>query len=393
VRPGPSPRTSPAGRSAGTAPEPAPGSRRPPAEIPSRVTGGPPYIHVVLETIGFEPAMARWATAGDAHLGRVVRVDRGLASVLTEDGPLRAGVGGGLLGRIAADPTEAPCTGDWCVVRTWPDQRLTLERLLPRRTSLVRATAGGQSHGQVLCANADLVAVVVALHPMPVAAKVERLVSLAWESGARPLVVLTKADLVDDADAFAEEIADVVPGVEVAVVSARDGQGVAALRDRLEGRLTMALVGASGHGKSSLTNALVGAEVLSTRTIREDGRGRHTSVRRELVPLPTGGAVVDTPGLRGVGLLDAESGLTRTFADIDELAAGCRFRDCAHAGEPGCAVTEALDQGHLSVRRFESWQQLQRELRWVASRSEARLRAQRARGLRPRPRDAGGGRS
>ncbi len=354
-----------------------------------RRSSGAPYIPGVLERIGYEPDMAGWATAADAHLGRVVRVDRGLVSVLTEDGPLRTSIGGALLGRMAQDPTEGPCTGDWCVVRGWPDNRFTVERLLPRRTAVVRATAGEQSHGQVLCANVDVAAAVVALHPMPVLAKVERLVTLAWESGARPLVVLTKADLVTDADLLAEDVADAAPGVEVVVVSAVTGEGVDALRDRLEGRLTLALLGASGHGKSSLTNALVGAEVLSTREIRDDGRGRHTSVRRELVPLPGGGAVVDTPGLRGVGLIDADAGIAQTFADVEALAADCRFRDCAHQGEPGCAVADALAAGTLSVRRFESWQHLQRELRWVASRTDARLRAERLKEWRRRSRDAG----
>jgi ribosome biogenesis GTPase len=354
-----------------------------------RGSGGAPYIPRVLEMIGYEPDMAGWAAAADAHLGRVVRVDRGLASVLTEDGPLRTSIGGGLLGRMAQDPTEGPSTGDWCVVREWADHRLTLERLLPRRTAVVRATAGEQSHGQVLCTNVDIAAVVVALHPMPVLSKVERLVTLAWESGARPLVVLTKADVVGDAELLAEDVADAAPGVEVVVVSAVTGEGIDALRDRLNGRLTMALLGASGHGKSSLTNALVGAEVLATREIRDDGRGRHTSVRRELVPLPGGGAVIDTPGLRGVGLIDAEAGIAATFADIEALEAQCRFNDCAHGGEPGCAVAAALADGSLPVRRFESWQHLQRELRWAASRSDARLRAERLREWRRRTREAG----
>ena len=342
----------------------------------------------MLESIGYEPEMARWAAAADAAVGRVVRVDRGLVSVLTESGPHRATVGGALLSRMAGDPTEGPCTGDWCLLRSWPDHRTTLERVLPRRTSVVRATSGESSHAQLLCTNVDLAALVVSLHPVPVLAKVERLVALAWESGARPLVVLTKADLVRDAEQVAEDVAGAAPGVEVTVLSTRTGVGVDALRARLEGRLTMALIGASGHGKSSLTNALVGAEVLATRTIRSDGRGRHTSVRRELVTMPGGGAVIDTPGLRGVGLIDAEAGLAATFGDVDDLAAACRFNDCAHDGEPGCAVGAAITDGSLALRRFESWQHLQRELRWMASRKDARLRDERLKESKRRTRDA-----
>jgi ribosome biogenesis GTPase / thiamine phosphate phosphatase len=348
----------------------------------------------VLKRIGYDAEVARaasrWTRASDATVGRVARVDRGITSVLTEDGPVRASLGAGLLGRLAVDPTEGPATGDWCILQSWPDHRVTLERVLPRRTAVVRAVAGEQSHGQVLCANVDLAAVVVALHPLPVLAKVERLLALSWESGARPLVILTKADLVADADLVAEDVAAAAPGVDVVVVSTRSGLGMRDLCDRIEGRLTMAVLGASGHGKSSLTNALVGAPVLATRTIRDDGRGRHTSVRRELVPLPHGGAVIDTPGLRGVGLIDAQQGLAHTFADIETFSHACRFRDCGHQSEPGCAVRDAVEQGNLPLRRFESWQHLQRELRWIASRTDARLRSERVAERKRRSRDGWG---
>lgn len=346
----------------------------------------------MLNRIGYDAevarAAARWSGASDAAVGRVTRVDRGVTSVLTETGPVRATLGGSLLSRVSHDPTEGPATGDWCLVRSWPDHRLTIERVLPRRTAVVRAVAGEQSHGQVLCANVDLAAVVVALHPLPVIAKIERLLALSWESGARPLVILTKADLVGDADLVAEDVAGAAPDVDVLVVSTRTGLGVEELRGRIDGRLTMAMLGASGHGKSSLTNALVGASVLATRTIRDDGRGRHTSVRRELVPLPDGGAVIDTPGLRGVGLIDAERGMAHTFADVEAFSSSCRFRDCAHQSEPGCAVRDAVERGALPLRRFESWQHLQRELRWIASRKDARLRSERAAVRKRRSRDA-----
>jgi len=343
----------------------------------------------VLETIGYDPEMAAWAAAADASVGRVVRVDRGVAGVLTEDGLVRVSYGAGLLARVAADPTAAPSVGDWCVVRDWPDCRTTVECVLPRQTAVVRATAGEQSRGQVLCANIDYAVAVVALHPAPVLARVERLVTLAWESGAQPLVALSKSDMVNDADQIAEDVAAAAPGVEVICTSTVTRAGLDRIRELVDGRLTLGLLGSSGHGKSSLANALVGAEVLATTTIREDGRGRHTSVRRELAVLPGGGAVIDTPGLRRIGLIDADAGLAHTFTDVEELAGECRFADCSHDGEPGCAVTEALAVGSLARRRFESWRKLQREMEWMAARKDARLRAQRKQQWRTATREAG----
>jgi len=344
----------------------------------------PTYIPKVLETIGYEPRMARWAAAADAEVGRVVRVHRGLAEILTEHGLLRAGCSADLLGEVARDPVAAPTTGDWVVVRDWPDRRQTVERVLPRSSAVVRATAGRQSHGQVLCANVDHVAVVVGLHPEPVLARVERLLALAWQSGATPVVVLTKADLVSDAEFVSEDVRGVAPGAEVVCTSTVTGAGVGRLREIVGDRGTMALLGASGHGKSSLVNALVGAEVLGTRALRQDGRGRHTSVRRELVLLAGGGAVIDTPGLREVGLLGADAGLAIAFADVEVLAERCRFDDCSHLQEPGCAVRAALDSGELTVRRYESWVDLRRESGREASRDLARARTQRSRHRRAR---------
>jgi ribosome biogenesis GTPase / thiamine phosphate phosphatase len=230
----------------------------------------------------------------------------------------------------------------------------------------------------VLAANLDVVAVVVALLPEPAITRVERLVTLAWASGATPLVLLTKSDLVGDAPQVAADVAAAAPGVPVLTCSTRTGEGLHALTEAVDGRRSVGLLGSSGAGKSSLVNALAGTEVVASREIRADGRGRHTTVRRELVPLPGGGVLVDTPGLRGIGLVEAEDGLAATFADVEELTASCRFRDCSHSAEPGCAVLEAAEDGRLPVRRLESWRRLQREMSWMATRSDARLRAERA---------------
>lgn len=344
----------------------------------------------MLETIGYSPHMARFAAAADAEVGRVVRVDRGLAEVLTEHGLLRGGYCGDLLAEMARDPVAGPTAGDWVVVRDWPDRRHTVARVLPRTSVVVRATAGRESHGQVLCANVDHVAVVVALHPDPPLGRVERLLALAWGSGATPVVVLTKTDLVPDADFVAEDVAATAPGVEVVCTSTATGRGVERLRELSSGARTTALVGASGHGKSSLVNALAGAEVLGTREIRADGRGRHTSVRRELVVLPTGGAVIDTPGLRGIGLLGTLDGLARAFSDVTDLTDRCRYRDCSHRSEPGCAVRDALESGALSVRRYDSWVELRTEAEQAERRRQARLHPASTRRSR---RGAHGGRS
>lgn len=331
-----------------------------------------------LELLGWDDdwAVTYEAAATCGRAGRVSRVDRGLVTVLTAEGPVRASLGADLLGLLAADSTAGPCTGDWVVVGTWPDGPVTAEVVLPRRTEIVRAEASGTSRGQVLAANIDVVAVVASLQPEPNLGRIERLLALAWESGAEPLIVLTKADLVHDAELVAEEVRNASPGVDVLCCSTVTGAGVEVLRARLTGHRTLGLIGASGHGKSSLANALVGAAVLGTKQIRDDGRGRHTSVRRELLLLPGGGAVIDTPGLRGVGLQVEGEGIAATFPDVEALAAQCRFHDCGHDTEPGCAVQAAVAAGGLGVRRLDSWRRLQRETAWMAARSDARLRAE-----------------
>jgi ribosome biogenesis GTPase len=282
-----------------------------------------------------------------------------------------------MLARVARDPVELPCAGDWVAIRVWPDQRATIEAVLPRRTRVVRATAGEQSHGQVLAANLDAAAVVEPMDPAPEPARVERLLALAGESGATPLVVLTKADLVADPATVAEQIAEVAPGVLVVPVSAQTGAGLAPLRPLVASGKTLGLLGPSGAGKSTLINALAGTAVMATQANRRtDGRGRHTTTYRALVPLPGGGAVLDTPGVRAVGLTDLEDGLDRVFADVEELAAACRFSDCSHHLEPGCAVRAALENGDLPMRRYESWRKLHRELDWQDRRRQARQQAE-----------------
>ncbi|MEJ3747917.1 ribosome small subunit-dependent GTPase A [Actinomycetes bacterium KLBMP 9797] len=313
----------------------------------------------------------------DHRPGRVVRADRGICTVLCADGTVRASAGGGVLAAAGRDPANLPCAGDWVVVRTWPDDRITVERVLPRRTAIVRRTADKASIGQVLAANIDAAAVVEPLHPSPDVGRIERLLALAWESGARPLVVLTKSDLAADPAAIATDLAHAAPGVDVFPVSARRGDGLDALRPLIAAGRTLGLLGPSGAGKSTLVNALAGTTVMGTQEIRRaDGKGRHTTTYRALIPIPGGGAVLDTPGVRSVGLLDGAEGLDRAFTDVTELALECRFADCRHEGEPGCAVRAAIESGDLAPRRLASWRKLQREIAFETRRRDARLAAE-----------------
>jgi ribosome biogenesis GTPase / thiamine phosphate phosphatase len=335
-------------------------------------------MSATLQALGLDSSTAEFlqSVPDDLVPGRVARVDKGLATVFTEDGPVRASWSGALLAELAADAQAGPCTGDWVVLRFWPDERITLESVLPRRTTIVRAEVGGSSRGQVLASNVDVIAIVVGLVPEPNIVRIERFLALAWESGARPVVVLTKSDLVGDAESVAEDVATAAPGADVLVCSATTGAGMDDVRALLDGNATLALLGSSGAGKSSLVNALAGVELLDVQDIREDGKGRHTSVRRELIALPNGGVVIDTPGLRGIGLQESGEGLAAAFPDITQLAEQCKFKDCSHVMEPGCAVRAALDDGSLPYRRYDSWVKLQREAAYMARRADARLRAQ-----------------
>lgn len=323
----------------------------------------------------FATAYAKLARGGDRP-GRVLRADRGVCTVLTAGGADRASIAGDLLAAAARDPVALPCAGDWVTLRTWPDGRTTIEAVLPRRTAVVRHTAGRQSRGQVLAANLDAAAVVEPMHPAPDLGRIERLLALAWESGAPPLVVLTKCDLAADPAAVAAQVADAAPGAPVRPVSALTGTGLAELRPLVAPGRTLGLLGTSGAGKSTLVNALAGAELMGTRALRADGKGRHTTAYRALLPLPGGGAVLDTPGIRAVGLLDGVSGLDHAFADVTRLAGGCRFSDCRHDGEPGCAIAAALDRGELAPQRLESWRRLRREVAYETRRRDTRLAAE-----------------
>ncbi|WP_104431977.1 ribosome small subunit-dependent GTPase A [Kineococcus xinjiangensis] len=319
---------------------------------------------------------------GPPQPGRVVRTDRGRCDVLTAAGLLHAEVPPAL----AVDPATAPATGDWTAVSGAGGATARLLAVLPRRNALRRSAVTGSSLGQVLAANVDEVLITVPLDVPLRLARVERLLAIAWASGARPVVVLTKADVVDDPGLELAEVGAAAPGARVRAVSTASGAGLAVLAAELTG--TAVLVGPSGAGKSSLANALLGREALAVGAVRAvDGRGRHTSVRRELLPLPGGGALIDTPGLRAVGLPETADGVRRAFADVEELAAACRFGDCGHVGEPGCAVLAAIVDGVLPTRRLDGYRKLLREEARAAARTDQRLRAEQRRHRRSTTRE------
>lgn len=339
---------------------------------------------------------ADWAAAFAPHAergllpGRVVRVDRGRCDVVTPDGTVQADTAF----VVPRDPMRIVCTGDWVAVDPGGDPRF-VRTLLPRRTAFVRSTSSQRSEGQVLATNVDHVVVCVSLALELDLGRLERFLALAMSSTAgaallhdgtgaprhevRPVVLLTKADLVPDATTLSQLVQDVertAPGVPVLPVSSATGEGVDVFR-AVAADGTSVLLGTSGAGKSTLANTLLGEEVMDVRAARDvDGKGRHTTTTRNLLVLPGGGILIDTPGLRGVGLFDAGAGVGQVFSEIEGLARECRFHDCAHDGEPGCAVLRAVEDGTLHVRRLDSYRKLLRENRRIAAKTDARLRGE-----------------
>jgi ribosome biogenesis GTPase / thiamine phosphate phosphatase len=306
------------------------------------------------------------AAPAGCEVARVARVDRSRLTVLTAAGERRVRCATAL--HDGTGPAT-PAVGDWVAVRG----ELAVA-VLPRRTAFVRTAAGRGSAPQVVAANIDLVFVVDALVGDARLRRVERYLAVAWASGATPVVVLTKADLCPDVPAAVARVAQDAVGVEVLAVSALTGEGLASVADLVRPGCTAAMVGPSGVGKSSLANALAGREVAGTAEIRDDGRGRHTTTARQLHLLPGGGLLVDTPGMRELALPGGD-GLDAAYADVAGFAAACRFRDCAHRTEPGCAVAAAIDAGALDPARLVAWRKLQAEAHRQELRSDARARA------------------
>ncbi|WP_432542432.1 ribosome small subunit-dependent GTPase A [Kineococcus sp. SYSU DK002] len=335
-----------------------------------------------LARLGWDEDWAgRWRAFHEAspHAGRhllparVVRVHRGACDVETPLGPQRVEVPAGHL-------VPGPTTGDWVGLLLDDPHGVRVVGVLPRRTVLARASVSGRSAEHQLAANVDTVVIALGADSRTTNGKVERFLALAWNSGAQPVVALTKSDLLGDAElaAILDRVRGDAVGVEVVAVRHDDPESVAELRNHLRG--TVVLLGASGAGKSTLANLLLGEDRFEVGAVRSvDGKGRHTTVTRELVPVPGGLVLVDTPGLRTLGVAELGEALDRTFADVEDVAVDCRFSDCSHTSEPGCAVLAAIGAGVLDQRRLENYRRLEREQAWFASRADARLAADRRR--------------
>jgi ribosome biogenesis GTPase / thiamine phosphate phosphatase len=317
----------------------------------------------------------------DVVPGRVVTIEKDICQVVTEAGELAAQVSGRF--RYEARGDNFPAIGDWLAVRPLPGEaKAIIHAVLPRKSKFSRQysggrqlTEGGRTEEQIVAANIDTVFLVSGLDGGRGYSirRIERYLAVAWASGAAPVIVLNKADLCPDTERYIREVERIAYGIPTHLVSAVTGAGIDDLRQYLIKGNTAAFLGSSGVGKSALINALLGEERLPIGEVRKsDHEGRHTTTRRELIVLPGGGAVIDTPGMREIHVWGDEEGLDNAFQDISELAKNCRFADCRHDQEPGCAVREALRSGELESKHFNNYLQLQRELRHLEARQEGK---------------------
>jgi ribosome biogenesis GTPase len=318
---------------------------------------------VNLYDLGLSPQQAEEAAAygGDLSLARVSAQHKNMYRVITEVGEMVAGVSG-RLGYLAAGQAEYPAVGDWVMADVLGpgEGNAVIHHILGRRTCLQRKAAGTGNAVQVIAANIDTLFICMSLTEDYNLRRAERYLAIAWDSMATPVLVLTKADRCPDTSTRVIEVESVAPGVDVVVTSSLSDEGLAPVRRYLRKGQTVGFIGSSGVGKSTMINRLMNKEVLATGEMRAGGKGRHTTTHREMLVLPEGGVVIDTPGMREIQVASAD--LSRSFEDIEELAKMCHFRDCRHESEPKCAVKEAVRQGTLSPGRLENYRKLQREM-------------------------------
>ena len=304
-------------------------------------------------------------------VGRVALEHKQVYILYTEQGELPAEVTGKLRYR-ASGRQDFPAVGDWVVISVRDGQkRATIHAVLPRKSKFSRKTVGTITDEQIVATNIDTVFLISGLDGDFNPRRIERYLILVWESGAKPVIILNKADLCDDVDQRRQEVEAIAFGVPLVILSAVNNQGLDALIPYLSKGQTVALLGSSGVGKSTITNQLAGRVVQAVQEVRQgDDRGKHTTTHRELIVLPSGGLLIDTPGMREIQIWAADEGLQETFADIKTLARQCRFQNCQHNREPGCAVQQALEEGRLDYQRFMSHQKLQKELDYLARKQD-----------------------
>ncbi len=337
-----------------------------------------------LITLGWDDYFARYFESygtDDLVPARVAQEHKGMYTIWAACGERRARVSGRFLHQ-ATTRAEYPSVGDWVVIgNDGGDGEAVIHALLPRRSCFSRKAvlAGGPTHGegrteeQVIASNIDFAFLVSGLDNDWNPRRIERFLSTTYDSGASPIIVLNKSDVCSDLAGRISEVSRTAPGVPVHAMSAVGRTGLEAIRDYLAPGRTGVFLGSSGVGKSTIINGLLGEDRLETGGVSlHESRGRHTTTRRELIVLPDGGLVIDTPGLRRIQLWGDETGIERTYADVEQLIAGCRFSDCRHESEPGCAVKEAIEAGKLDSARFAAYLRLQKELRNLVLRQDAR---------------------
>ena len=323
----------------------------------------------------FEEAYETWRTKKDVRPGRVAIEFNQIFRIYGEDGEVDA-VTAGRLKHRANSRAELPAVGDWVAVRKRPSEdRAVIVGMLPRRSAFTRRAAGEPTGEQVVAANVDIVFIVMGLDADYNLRRLERYLLMAHESGAAPAILLTKPDLCPDLSPYLQEVTTLAGDVVVHVVNAKAGEGIESIRQHFAPGRTAALLGSSGVGKSTIINRLAGSDIRRTQEVRPaDSRGRHTTTHRELIMLPGGGLIVDTPGMRELQLWDASDAVRETFDDIEAFAADCHFTDCRHRDEPRCAVKAAVAEGKLRADRLESYVKLQSELSQLARQQEERAR-------------------
>jgi len=323
----------------------------------------------------FAASLAPHAARG-MSAARVAVQHRGASWVLSEHGELFAEVSGRFRHHATA-PSDFPVVGDWVAIESRVDEgKGSIHAVLPRRTKFSRTAAGSATEEQILAANIDDVFIVAALSAELNLRRIERCLALAWESGANPGIVLTKADLCENVSEAIAQAQTIAHGMPIFTISSVTGDGIEPLRSHWSSGRTAVVLGPSGVGKSTLINRLCGEDIQSVQPVRaSDLKGRHTTTRRELICLPSGGWIIDTPGLRELQLWDGEAGIGEIFSDVESLAMSCRFTDCQHETEPGCAVIQAVENGSLDPARLESHRKLKRELAHFERRHDARAQA------------------